>query len=115
MTTFTLARTATVAMIASAFVTLAPVAHAQAVDTLPQAEINIANTDFSSPKAVSHLITRLHRVAIDICMPDSQRVTPMNSDEAKCVDTAIKSGMAQIETKRQQAMRDAKVNVAAAH
>jgi UrcA family protein len=115
MTTFTLARTAAVAMIASAVVAIAPAAHAASDDKLPQAEINIAGTDFTSPKAVAHLITRLHRVARDICVPDGQTVTPMSSDEATCIDTAIKSGLVQIDTKRQQAMREAKVNVAAAH
>ena len=115
MTTFTLARTIAATLIASAFVTLAPVAQAETPDQLPRAEINIKTTDFSSTKAVARLVSQLHRVALEICMPDSLRMAPITSDEIACVDTAFKSGMAQIDSREQQALRDSKINVATAH
>ena len=112
--TFTLARTASLALIATGFFALAPLAHAADEDQLPQGELNIAGTDFASPKAVDHLIARLHRVAMDICTPNSDQNTVLSNDQRTCIQTAVKSGMAQIEVKRQQAMRETAARVATA-
>jgi UrcA family protein len=112
--TFTFARTATLALVASAVITLAPAAHAADGDQAPQAEMNVAGTDFTSAKAVDHLITRLHRVALDICVQQGDPHALMSDDERACVNAAIKSGLAQIDSKRQEAMRETAVHVATA-
>jgi UrcA family protein len=112
--TFSIVRIAALALIASGFVTMVPAAHAAQADQVPQGELNVAGTDFTSAKAVDHLIARLHRVARDICLPDNDAKTLLSDDERKCVNTALASGLAQIETKRQLALREAGVHVAAA-
>lgn len=111
--TFTIVRTATLGLIAAGFVAGAVPAMA-ATDPVPQAELNVAGTDFTSAKAVDRLITRLHRIATEICAPDSDARTPMNDDQRTCYDTAVKTAMAQINSKREQAMRETGVHVAAA-
>lgn len=113
--TFTFVRTASLALIATGLLSLAPAAQAADGDQAPQAELNIAGTDFSSAKAVDHLIARLHRVALDICLADGQQTTAMSEDQRTCVATAVKTGLAQIESKRQQAMRDTSGRLAAAN
>lgn len=113
--TFTLARTASLALIASGLLSLAPAAHAADGEQAPQAEINIAGTDFSSPKAVDHLVARLHRVAIDICEPETLQTLTMSDDQRACIQAAVKSGLAQIESKRQQATRETTARLATAH
>ena len=112
--TFTLVRAATLALVATGFVSLAPLAHAADDAPVPQAEINIAGTDFTSAKAVDHLIIRLHHVALDICVPDSDQKSTLGDDQRTCVQTVLKSGLAQIETRRQQAMRDSTARLATA-
>jgi len=113
--TFTLIRTASLAVIATGFVALAPLAHAAEGDQVPQAEMNIAGTDFTSAKAVDHLVSRLHRVAIDLCVPDGQQIGAMTGDQRACVAAAVKTGMAQIDSKRQQALRDSAERLAVAN
>jgi UrcA family protein len=110
--TFTLVRSASLAMIATACVMLAPAARA-ADEQVPQGELNIAGTDFTSARAVDHLIARLHRVATDICVTEAR--APFTTDDQRtCIKTAINSGMVQIEARRQQAMRDTATRLAAA-
>jgi len=111
---FNLARTASLALIATGFLSIAPAAHAADGDQAPQAELNIAGTDFTSATAVDHLINRLHRVAIDICVPESQQTLAMSNDQRACVAAAVKTGLAQIDSKRQQAMRDSAARLATA-
>ena len=112
--TFNFVRTASLTVIATGFVALAPLAHAAEGDQIPQAEINIAGTDFTSAKAVDHLVSRLHRVAIDLCVPDRQLIVAMTGDQRACVAAAVKTGLAQIDSKRQQARRDSAERLAAA-
>jgi len=107
----TIARTASFALIGAAFIALTPAAHAD--EQLPQAEMTIAGTDFTSPAAVNRLIARLHRVANAIC--ETEVRAPFTTDDQRtCIATAMKSGMAQIEAHRQLALREAATRLAAA-
>ncbi|KUR73376.1 UrcA family protein [Novosphingobium sp. FSW06-99] len=112
--TFSIVRTAAATLIASSLFVLAPVAQAAEADQAPQAELNIAATDFTSQKAVDHLIARLHRVALDICAPNLDPKVGLNDDERACLNKALKSGLAQIDSKREEAMRETSVHVATA-
>lgn len=112
--TFSIVRTATATLIASSLFVMAPVAQAAEADQVPQAELNIATTDFTSQKAVDHLISRLHRVALEICAPDLDPKVGLSDDERTCVNKALKSGLAQIDSKREEARRETSVHVATA-
>ena len=112
--TFSIVRAATLAMIASGFVALAPVAHA-ADDPLPSASIDITRIDFTSPKAVDHVTRLVRNRALEICLGDARYEAGMNRQERDCFDTALKSGLAQIESKRQQALRETSVHMADAN
>jgi|GEM_PF-1202381 len=112
--TSTILRTSVLAMIATGFFAIATPGYAADDDQVPHGEINVAGIDFASAKAVNHLITRLHRVALDICAPDASNRSAMTYDERKCVDAAVKTGMLQIDNKRQEALRASSVHVATA-
>lgn len=112
--TLPIAPTATLALIAAGFMAATPVAQAAEQENLPSAEIRVVNSDFTSAEAVAHLIKRVQRVALNLCLADGHYEVRMNSDERACYDAAVKTSLAQIETKRQQAMRDGAVHMAAA-
>ena len=117
MTHFTtIARTGTLIAIASSLLALTAPAFAAPIDedALPQATLNVAGTDFTSAKAVDHLKARVRRTALEICVPDGDTRMPMATDQRQCYNTAIRNGLAQIESKQQLAMRKTTVNVASA-
>lgn len=111
--TFQIVRTTTLALIACGCIAGATPAFA-AEDQAPQAQLNTAGVDFTSAKAVNRLINRLHRIATDMCAPNHDAKTLMSDDERKCFDVAVQSGMTQIDSKRQEAMRGTPVHVAVA-
>jgi UrcA family protein len=113
-TTSTILRTSALAMIASGFLALSVPALAADADHVPQGAINATGTDYTSTRSVDHLVKRLHRVALDICAPDRAGPATMTDGERGCYETAIRSGMTQIDSKRQQAMRATSVHVATA-
>lgn len=102
-------------MLAVVSVSMGPRAFAAAGDDLPpQARLNIAGTDFTSLKAVAHLKSRVNRTAIEVCASDWDRKRMMTSEESRCYDKALNNGMAQIEFRRQDALRKTTVNMAVA-
>jgi UrcA family protein len=115
-TTFRIVRATTVA--AFGLLVFAPAA--QASDNSMErtversVEIDVSKVDFTSPRAVDRLITRVHRVAIDICMGDTRYELVTDAEQRACFDKAVKGGLAQIAGKRQQAMRASAVHVATA-
>lgn len=107
-------RTGALLALASGLLAFAAPAFAQNDDVVPQSKLNVASTDFTSAKAVDHLKARVRRVAFQICVPDGQSLAPIPADQRKCINTAMHNGMAQIDSKQQQAMRATTVNMASA-
>ena len=66
-------------------------------ETAPQAQINVANTDFSSVVAVRKLESAVRTSARRMCFEDTNRLP--NQDENACYSAAIQSGLAQIEAR----------------
>ena len=64
-------------------------------EAVPQAQINIAQTDFSSAVAVKKLRSAVRTSARRMCFEDTNRLP--NQDESACYNAAIESGLAQIE------------------
>jgi UrcA family protein len=81
-------------------------------DAPPQGRITVREVDFTSARAVAHLKQRLRHVAMDACMPNAGGRIVMTRDEQACYDTALKDGLAQIESRRQQALRERSVRLA---
>lgn len=109
-----LIRTSALTLVASGFALLAVPAHATEADQAPQGELKVTGIDFSSAKEVDRVIARLHRVALDICVPGGSFQDMMKSNARDCYDKAIKTGMVQIRSRQQEAMRASGVHVAAA-
>ncbi len=115
MTTTKIARTSVLIALASSLLAItAPAFAAQNDDALPQGTLNVAGTDFTSAKAVDHLKARVRHVAFAICVPNGNSAFAMAPDERKCYDTALNSGLTQIASKQQQALRATTVNMASA-
>ncbi len=98
------ARAGILITLASGFLALTSPAFAAADDDVPQATLNVAGTDFTSDKAIAHLTNRIRHTARQICSPDWDGKS-LSPDERKCYDTAMKTGLAQIESKRMAALR----------
>jgi UrcA family protein len=111
----TLARAAAFAGLVSGCVALSAPAFAQDADALPQGALVIRGVDFTSPKAVAHLKRRLDHLAMNICTPQSSGHTFLSHDEQACYDTALKNGLAQIDSHQEQAMRDQAQKLAVAN
>ena len=111
MITKTTIRSIALGMIASGIAIAATPACAQ--DAVPQGELHIERTDFTSKASVDDLVKRLHRVAMNICAPDRFADTSVAASEHECYDNAVRNGMAQINAKREMALRNAPVHVAA--
>jgi UrcA family protein len=112
--TATIARTSILLAAASSlFALTVPAVAAPLDDPLPQASVNVAHTDFTSPKSVRQLKARVRRTAKEICVTNDSPM-PMLADERACFDTAMHGALAQIDSKQQQAMRKTTVNVASA-
>ena len=106
------------AAFASAALTLTPPAFASTQpaltdDGVPQATLNVAGVDFTSAKAVAHVKNQVRRTARAICAPDSDG-TPLTTDQRKCIDTALHTGFAQVDSKNMAALRRTSTDVAAA-
>ncbi len=115
MTTIsTIVRTGALAVIASGFVAVSTPALAADPDALPQGEIKVSTTDFTSQASVDRLVKRLHRLAYTICAPDHFGNGVTNDSERDCYKAAVRTGMAQIEAKREMALRASGVHVATA-
>lgn len=116
MTRFiTIARTSTLIAVASSLLAMtAPAFAAPSDDSLPQGTLNVAGIDFTSPKAVAHLKARVRHLAFDICVPDGDARQPLTTDRRECLATAIRNGLAAVDTKQELAMRNKPVDVAAA-
>lgn len=115
MTNTKFARTGALIALASGLLAItAPAFAAQNDDVLPQGTLNVAGTDFTSAKAVAHLKTRVRHIAFAICVPSGNNMVAMAPDERKCYDTALNSGLAQIASKQQQALRGTTVDMASA-
>jgi UrcA family protein len=115
MTNTKFARTGALIALASGLLAItAPAFAAQNDDVLPQGTLNVAGTDFTSAKAVDHLKARVRRIAFEICVPNGNSSFAMAPDERKCYDTALNSGLTQIASKQQQALRATTVNMASA-
>ncbi len=100
--------------IASGFLAMTPPAFAADDDNIPQARLNVAGTDFTSAKAIAELKSRIRRTALDICTTRSDGKTLMSPDQRKCYDTAMHTGLAQIEGRQLAALRQTTTNIAAA-
>jgi UrcA family protein len=109
-----LARASVLLALASSALALTPAAFAAADDDLPQARLNITGTDLTSAKSVAHLKSRVRHTAFDICAPDWDGKSLMSMDQRKCYDTALQNGMAQIESKRLEALRKTSPDMASA-
>ena len=103
-----IARTAAIA----ASLALTAPAFAAETDSPPQATVALHGADLTSPRAVAQLKHRLHRVAMDICTPHASGSIFLSRDERECYDTAMHSGLAQIDSRQQQAIRDRAVRLA---
>jgi UrcA family protein len=114
MTTTKIARTSALIALASSLLAITAPAFAANDDALPQGTLNVAGTDFTSAKAVDHLKARVRRMAYEICVPNGTGAAIMAPDERKCVETALNSGLTQIASKQEQALRGATVNMASA-
>ncbi len=64
--------------------------------------------------SVDRLVKRLHRLAYTICAPDHFGNGVTNDSERDCYKAAVRTGMAQIEAKREMALRASGVHVATA-
>lgn len=107
----TVVRTGILAGLALGCIALSAPAFAAESD-VPQAAISVRGVDFNSPRAVAHLKGQLSRVAMDICAPNLDGRLLMSTDERTCYETARKDGLAQIDSREQQAMRDHAVRLA---
>ncbi len=108
------ARTSVLIALASSLLAITAPAFAASDDAVPQGTLNVAGTDFTSAKAVDHLKARVRRIAFEICVPNGNSSFAMAPDERKCYDTALNSGLTQIASKQQQALRATTVNMASA-
>ena len=81
-------------------------------DPVPQTRLSVAGTDFTSQSSVAHLKIRLRHAAIAVCAPDWDGRQLLAVDERRCYDKAVDNGLAQVESKQQDAMRKATVNMA---
>ena len=110
-----LSHTATLLVISLVCITLTPAAFAAAdEDPVPQVRLSAAGTDFTSPASIAHLRSRLRHAAIAICTPNWDGRRMLATDERQCYDTALTNGMAQVESRHQEALRKTTVNMAAA-
>jgi UrcA family protein len=105
----------TMLAISAGFLALTPAAFAAADDdALPQARLDVAGADFTSLKSVAHLKNKVRHAAFEICSPDWDGRRLMTTDETRCYNTALHSGLAQIESRRRDALCQTPVNMAAA-
>ncbi len=109
-----IARTATFAGLVATGLALSAPAFAADSDAPPQGTLTLHGADLTSPRAVAQLKRQLHHVAMTICTPNSGGRIFMSHDEQKCYDTAVNDGLAQINNRQQQALRDRTVRLAAA-
>ncbi|MET3471271.1 UrcA family protein [Novosphingobium sp. 1529] len=109
------AKIAALSLAALAATNAMPAAAQDTVIDTPHAEMDIAQVDFTSPKAVKSLKAQMRRVAAKICTPFGDGTIHMATDEMHCYNTAVKTGLAQIETHRQLAMARAAQTVVAAN
>ncbi len=109
------AKIAALSLAALAATNAMPAAAQGTVIDTPHAEMDIAQVDFTSPKAVKSLKAQMRRVAAKICTPFGDGTIHMATDEMHCYNTAVKAGLAQIETHRQLAMARAAQTVVAAN
>ncbi|NMN03676.1 MULTISPECIES: UrcA family protein [unclassified Novosphingobium] len=98
------AKTVALSLAAVAAINAMPAAAQNATTDIPHADLDVAHIDFTSPKAVKALQMRLRRLATKICTPFTDGSGHMTSDEMHCFNTAMKGGLAQIETHRQLAL-----------
>ncbi len=108
------ARTGLFLTIAASFLAMTPPAFAADDDAVPQSVLNVAHTDFTSAKSVAQLKQHVRHVAYGICTADSDGRALMSTDQRKCYETAMRSGLAQIETKRVAALRQSSPALASA-
>ncbi len=109
---FHIARTTAVAGLVFGSIALSAPALAADGDALPHGALVISGTDFTSPDAVARLKRKLNRIAKDICGAQSSGGIIMSRSEQACYDTAVTDGLAQIDSRQQQAIRDRTVRLA---
>lgn len=109
------AKTVALSLAAMAAIGAMPAAAQDTRSIVPQADLDVAHVDFTSPKAVKGLQLRLRRLARKICTPFSDGSGRMTADELHCYNTAMKGGLAQIESHRQLALARAQQTIVAAN
>ena len=110
----TIVRASVLLAVASGILAATPPAFAAGNEDVPQAKLNVAGVDFTSPKAVAHLKTEVRHTALEVCGYDWTDKGAMSIDTRKCYDAALQGGFAQIDSKQQQALRDNAVKMASA-
>jgi len=97
MTTTSTIKSILISSITALAIAYAGAGFAASVDdeAAPQAQINVANTDFSSAAAVKKLQSAVRTSARHMCFEDTNRLP--SQDESACYNAAIQSGLAQIE------------------
>jgi len=98
------AKTIALSLAAAATIGAVPAAAQTATTDIPQAQLDVGHVDFTSPQAVKALHAQLRRLAARICTPYGDGTMHMATDEMHCYNTAVKAGLAQIETRRQLAL-----------
>ncbi len=109
----TLARTSILAGLVTGGLALSAPAFAADDDAPPHAAMSVKGVDFTSPHAIEHLKHQLKRVAQGICMPNTSGHVLYSPDELACYAAAVKNGMAQIDSREQEAVRDHTIRFAA--
>ena len=109
------AKTVALSLAAAATFGAMPAAAQDTAADVPHADLDIAHVDFTSPKAVNALKVQLRRLATEICTPFSDGTGRMSSDEMHCYNTAMKGGLAAIDSHRQLALAHARPTTVAAN
>jgi UrcA family protein len=108
-----IARAAALAGVMTGCIVWSAAAFAADSDALPQGIVAVHGADFTSPRAVAHLKRQVERVATNICLDQPADLGFVSRDERACYDTAVNDGLAQINRRQQQALRDRPVRLAA--
>jgi UrcA family protein len=111
-TTFRTIRAGLLTATATGLLAVSPAAQAAGGDLERSVEIDVSKVDFTSAKAVDHLVHRVHRVAMDICMGDTHYEMSSDFEQRTCFDKAVSNSLAQIASRRERAIGATAVQVA---
>lgn len=100
-----IARATAFAGLISGCVAMSAPAFAAEDGVLPQGTLSLRGADFTSAPAVARLKRHLRHVAMDICTANAGNPRFMDPSEQACYDTALKDGLAQIDSRQQQAQQ----------